>query len=210
MAVQQGKPDVLVVGGGPIGLASAWRAAQRGLRVTVLDAGEPGAWHVAAGMLAPVAELKHGEEALLELGARAAAAYPAFCAELAAASGVDPQLRSAGTIVIARDRDDAEALERLAALHARHGLRAERLLPTAARRAEPALAPTVRLALELRDDHAVDPRRLVAALRAAATAAGAELRTHARVARVGEDGVALEGGEVVAAGRVLVAAGAGA
>ncbi len=210
MAVQQGKPDVLVVGGGPIGLASAWRAAQRGLRVLVLDAGEPGAWHVAAGMLAPVAELKHGEEALLELGVRAAAAYPGFCAELAAASGVDPELRTAGTIVVARDRDDAEALERLHALHARHGLRAERLLPTAARRAEPALAPTVRLALELRDDHAVDPRRLVAALGAAATAAGAEIRTRARVARVHEDAVELEGGEVVAAGRVLVAAGAAA
>ena len=56
MVVGQAKPDVAIVGGGPIGLASAWRAAQSGLRVTVLDAGEPGAWHVAAGMLAPVAE----------------------------------------------------------------------------------------------------------------------------------------------------------
>src|ERR671911_478364 len=101
VAVVQGKPDVLVVGGGPIGLAAAWRAAQRGLRVLVLDAGEPGAWHVAAGMLAPVAELKHGEEALLELGVRAAAAYPAFCAELAAVTGIDPGLRSEGTLVVA-------------------------------------------------------------------------------------------------------------
>ncbi len=210
MAVQQGKPDVLVVGGGPIGLASAWRAAQRGLRVLVLDASPPappGAWHVAAGMLAPLAELKHGEEELLELGVRAAAGYPGFCAELAAASGLDPELRAAGTIVVARDRDDAEALDRLAALHARHGLRAQRLLPTAARRAEPALAPTVRLALELRDDHAVDPRSLVASLRAAAAAAGARLRAGARVARVRGDEVELESGEVVAAGRVLVAAG---
>ena len=99
-------------------------------------------------MLAPIAELKPGEEALLELGVRAAAGYPAFCAELAEAAGVEPGLRSEGTLVVARDRDDAEALDRLAALHARHGLHAERLLPTAARRAEPALAPTVRLALD--------------------------------------------------------------
>jgi glycine oxidase len=210
VAVVQGKPDVLVVGGGPIGLAAAWRAAQRGLRVLVLDAGEPGAWHVAAGMLAPVAELKHGEEALLELGVRAAAAYPAFCAELAAVTGIDPGLRSEGTLVVARDRDDAEALERLAALHARHDLRAERLLPSAARRAEPALAPTVRLALDLRDDRSVDPRRLVEALRAAVRAAGGEVRAPVRVARVRAGAVGLDDGTELEGGAVVLAAGAAA
>ena len=133
-------------------------------------------------------------------GVRAAAGYPAFCAELAAAAGVEPGLRSEGTLVVARDRDDAEALDRLAALHARHGLRAERLLPTAARRAEPALAPTVRLALELPGDHSVDPRRLVAALRAAVAAAGGEVRAPARVARVREGAAELEDG-TVAGGR---------
>jgi glycine oxidase len=44
VSVEHAKPDVAVVGGGPIGLASAWRAAQRGLRVSVLDAGDAGAW----------------------------------------------------------------------------------------------------------------------------------------------------------------------
>ena len=38
MSVEHAKPDVAVVGGGPIGLASAWRAAQRGLSVCVLGA----------------------------------------------------------------------------------------------------------------------------------------------------------------------------
>jgi glycine oxidase len=213
VSVEHAKPDVAVVGGGPIGLASAWRAAQRGLRVCVLDAGEPGAWHVAAGMLAPVAEAQFGEDALLDLSLRAAAAFPAFCAELEQASESDPGLRASGTLVVARDRDEAEALDRLLAFRQRLGLGVERLLPTAARRAEPALAPTVRLALDIAGDHSVDPRRLVAALGRAVRRAGGSVRAGARAACLAVDGervtgVRLAGGGLVEAGAVLVAAGA--
>jgi glycine oxidase len=213
VVVEDAKPDVAIVGGGPIGLASAWRAAQRGLRVCVLDAGEPGAWHVAAGMLAPVAEAQFGEDALLDLSLRAAAAFPAFCAELAAASGRDPGLRETGTIVVARDRDEAEELDRLLAFRRRLGLGVERLLPSAARRAEPALAPTVRLALDVAGDHSVDPRRLVAVLAEAVRRAGGTVHARARVKGLLVDGervhgVELEDGRRVHAGAVLVAAGA--
>ena len=213
MSMEQAKPDVVVVGGGPIGLAAAWRAAQRGLRACVLDAGEPGAWNVAAGMLAPVAEANFGEDALLDLSLRAAASFPAFCAELEEASGSDPGLRASGTLVVARDRDEAEALDRLLAFRQRLGLGVERLLPTAARRAEPALAPTVRLALDIAGDHSVDPRRLVAALGEAVRRAGGVVRARAHVEAVtvaGErvTGVRLAGGEELAAGAVLIAAGA--
>ena len=213
MSLEHAKPDVAVIGGGPIGLASAWRAVQRGLRVCVLDAGEPGAWHVAAGMLAPVAEAQFGEDALLELSLRAAAGYASFCDELAAASGCDPGLRRSGTLVVARDRDEAEALDRLLAFRRRLGLDVERLLPSAARRAEPALAPTVRLALDVAGDHSVDPRRLVAALAEAVRGAGGVLRTGARVTALTTEGervtgVRLADGSTLAAGAVLVAAGA--
>ena len=209
----ESRADVAVVGGGPIGLASAWRAAQRGLRVTVLDAGEPGAWLVAAGMLAPVAEADHAEQELLGLGLRAAAGFAAFCAELAEASGRDPGHRPTGTLVVARDRDDAEELERRLAVRTGLGLEATRLLPTRARRAEPALAPTVRLALELPGDHSVDPRRLVAALAEAVERAGGTVRPHAPVRGLAVDGdrvrgVVLRDGTEIAAGTVLVAAGA--
>ncbi len=83
---------MIVVGAGAIGLASGWRLAQRGLRVTVLERDEPGAGtsRVAAGMLAPIAEAYIGEQPLLALGMRSAAAYPAFVAELRGASGSDP------------------------------------------------------------------------------------------------------------------------
>jgi glycine oxidase len=162
--------DVAVVGGGVIGLAVAWRAAQRGLRPLVLDAAEDGAWRYAAGMLAPVTEAEFGEDALLGLGLRALAGFPAFCAEL----GVD--LRREGTLVVARDRDEAEEVERLYEHRRALGLEVARLRPSQARRAEPALAPTVRLALDVPGDAAVDPRALVAALRGAVTRAGGEIR----------------------------------
>jgi glycine oxidase len=211
VASQSQRVDVAVAGGGPIGLASAWRAARRGLRVAVVDAGEPGAWQVAAGMLAPASEAEFGEDALAALGLRSAELFPGFCAELAAASGDDAGLRTRGTLAVARDRDEAEALERVLAYREGLGLAVERLRPSQARRLEPALAPTVRLALEVPGDHSVDPRRLVAALRRALQREGVPV-LDGRVRGVLTDGarvagLALEDGRELAAGRVLVAAG---
>jgi glycine oxidase len=194
-------------------MACAWEAAKRGLRPCVLDAGEAGAWQVAAGMLAPVAESDFGEQALTGLGIRAAAGFEAFCAELAQASGEDPGFRGTGTLIVARDRDDAEVLERLLAFRRSLGLPVERLRPSQARRAEPALAPTVRLALDVPGDHSADPRKLVAALATAVERAGGEIRRGARVSALAADGdrvigVELDTGERVPAPRVVLAAGA--
>jgi glycine oxidase len=207
--------SVVVIGGGVIGLAAAWRAAQRGHAVCVLERGELGAGtsRVAAGMLAPVTEANAGELALLELGLRSARAWPAFAAELAAASGADPGLRPCGALLVARDADEAAALERELALRVDLGLHVERVLPSAARRLEPALAPTLRLALAAPEDHAADPRALLPALAEAARRAGAVLRTGSAVrsivVREGHvAGVELAGGELVRAGTVVVAAGA--
>jgi glycine oxidase len=207
--------SVVVIGGGVIGLVVAWRAAQRGHDVCVLERGElAGATsHVAAGMLAPVTEADAGELALLELGLGSARAWPAFAEELAAESDADPGLCRCGALVVARDGDEAAALERELALRLRLGLGVERLLPSAARRMEPALAPTLRLALSVPGDHAADPRALCRALAEAARRAGAQLRTGATAERIELHdgrvaGVRLAGGERVAARQVVVAAGA--
>jgi glycine oxidase len=211
LAVQREQYDVAVAGGGAIGLACAWRAAQRGLRVVVLDAGEPGAWQVAAGMLAPVTEAEFGEAALLELGLRSARAYGPFCAELAEAAGRDAGLRTVGTLVVARDRDEAEALDRTFAFRRELGLEVERLRPSEARRREPALAPTVRLALDVPGDHAIEPARLVEALAVAVERAGGELRSGTAVRAVVTDGERVTGLRTdtgtVAARAVVVATG---
>ena len=206
--------DLAVAGGGAIGMACAWRAAGRGLRTIVLDAGDPGAWQVAAGMLAPVTEAEPGDAAAVELGLRAARGFAGFCAELAEASEQDPGHRPTGTLLVARDRDEAEALDRALAFRRELGLEVERLRPSQARRAEPALAPTVRLALDAPGDHSVDPRRLVAALTTAFERAGGTIR-RARVVGVETDsggrvtGLRLESGEVVRAAQVVIATGTG-
>ncbi|MGZ6645383.1 MAG: glycine oxidase ThiO, partial [Solirubrobacteraceae bacterium] len=179
--------DVAVVGGGIVGLAVAWRARQRGLSVLLLERGELGAGtsRVAAGMLAPVAETDAGERALLELGLQSARSWPDFAAQLAEVSGMEVGYRPCGTLMLARDRDEAEALERERDLRERFGLKVDALLPSAARRLEPALAPTMRSALHLPDDHSADPRLVCAALARAAERAGAVLRTGVEVSDPG-------------------------
>ena len=180
--------DLAIVGGGAIGLAVAWRARAKGLSVTLLERGEigRGTSYVAAGMLAPVAEVEFGEagRAALELGLRSAELWPRFAAELEQASGADVGLRRTGTLVLARDEDEARELERQIAFRESLGLRTRRLRGSEARAHEPALAPTMRLALEAPDDHSVDPRLVLVALRRACEAAGVRLREHAPVARV--------------------------
>jgi glycine oxidase len=214
-SAQQSSPDLVVVGGGVIGLAVAWRSAQRGLRTLVLERERAGAGAsgVAAGMLAPVSEAAFGEHDLLALNLESARRWPAFAGELAAATGRDPGHRACGTLLAARDADAAAALERELVYRESLGLAVERMLPSRARELEPALAPTLRAAAVAPDDHAVDPRSLLGALATAVRGAGGELREGAEVVEVlasGDraTGVALAGGERIAAGAVVVAAGA--
>ena len=207
--------DVVVVGAGAVGLAVGWRAAQRGLRVTVIDRGErpgTGTSSVAAGMLAPISETLATELPLMRLGLESVERYPEFVAELTEASGMDTGYLRCGTLLAARDGDEAESLARELAFRQTLGLTVHRLLASEARRLEPALAPTLRLALEIPDDHAIDPRKLTAALAQALTGAGGELRLGAAVRGVSISndrvtGVRLDDGSEIAAESVVVAAG---
>lgn len=205
-------PDVLVVGGGVIGLAIAWRAARRGLAVTLCEKGGLPSYlaaaHVAAGMLAPVAEADAQERPLLALGLDSAGRWAAFAAELQEDSGVDVGYRDCGTLVVARDRDEAEHVEREIRLREQLGVPVARLLPSAARRLEPALAPAIRAAFHATGDHAVDPRAVCEALLCACQNAGVTLRPGCEVDAVDAHGATLAGGERVRAGRVVMAAGA--
>ncbi|GAA1257158.1 MULTISPECIES: glycine oxidase ThiO [Streptomyces] len=206
--------DVLVVGGGIIGLVTAWRAAQRGLRTAVVDP-EPGggAAQVAAGMLAAVTELHYGEteQTLLGLNVESARRYPAFAAELSEATGLDLGYRACGTLAVALDSDDRAHLRELHALQHKSGLDSEWLSGRECRRLEPMLAPSVRGGLRVDGDHQIDPRRLAKALVAACELAG--VRFHRQwaerltVVREGARGVVLADGTGLDADQVVLAGG---
>ncbi len=203
------------MGGGIIGLVTAWRTAQRGLSVAVVDP-EPGggAAQVAAGMLAAVTELHHGEQTLLALNLESARRYPDFAAELAEASdrGVgDLGYRACGTLAVALDSDDRAHLRELHALQCRSGLESQWLSGRECRRLEPMLAPGVRGGLRVDGDHQVDPRRLAAALLVACERAGVTFHRgwaeRLSVVRDRAGGVVLGDGTELHADQVVLAAG---
>jgi glycine oxidase len=206
-------PDVVVVGGGVIGLSVAWRCAQRGLAVAVVDpAPGSGASRTAAGMLAPVTELHYEGGELLALNVESARRYPDFAAELTARTGIDVGYRRCGTVQAAWDAADLAELRALHDFQAGHGVESRLLTGDELRDREPALAAGLPGGLWAADDHQVDNRRLHAALLAAAGATGVRLledRAAEVEVRDGRAvGVRLAGGAAIGAGTVVVAAGA--
>lgn len=204
--------DVLVVGGGIIGLVTAWRTAQRGLSVAVVDPGPGGgAAQVAAGMLAAVTELHYGEQTLLALNVESARRYPRFAAELSEASGQDLGYRACGTLAVALDADDRAHLRELHAFQRKSGLESVWLSGRECRRLEPMLAPGVRGGLRVDGDHQIDPRRLASALVTACERAGVTFhRQRAERLSVIQDraqGVTLTDGTALTAGQTVLATG---
>lgn len=200
--------QLLVVGGGVIGLSTAWQAAAAGYAATVVDPNPArGASWVAAGMLAPLAEAWPGDEAVLALGLAALPGWPAFADELQRASGVDPQLATAGTVLVGIDSADAAVLDTLAGYLTEQGHPVESCARTALRRLEPTLGPNVRRGLHLPGDIAVDNRALLTALQQACERTGVRFdRRAARSVRCGA--VDLTDGSSLPSELVLIAAGA--
>jgi len=165
--------EVVVVGGGAIGLACAFSLAGQGHSITLLDAsGTRGASWAAAGMLAPVSEAAFGEIELTRLNLAAVAEFAAFAAGLDA----DVGLRAEGTLVVAFNSDDRAALERLSAYRDSLGLATVRLSGREARKAEPYLAGEVRAGVLAEGDLSVDNRRYLAALLAGCRRRGVQVR----------------------------------
>ena len=208
------KPRVVIIGAGVIGLSIAWRLAPRAT-VTVFDRGKAGAGasHAAAGMLAACCEAEPGEEALVALGRESQSRWPAFAADLARATGIDVDLRTEGTLVLALTADDQATIVHNLEFQRQLDLPLEWLAAAATRAREPRLAGKIAGALFSPEDHQVDNRKLAHGLRIATERAGAEIREHQPVRQLlvqGRQvrGVVLDDGTSVPADAVVLAAGA--
>ena len=208
------RPRVVIIGAGVVGLGVAWRLAVRGAFVEIFDRGAAGAGatQAAAGMLAACAEAEPGEEALIALGRESQARWPSFADELLRSSGIDVELRTEGTLVVALTADDRARLHHYLVFQQKLGLPMQWITPAEARKREPHLAGKVAGAVWSPEDHQVDNRKLAAASRIAAERAGAVLHEHTSVEEISingrADGVILADGTKVPADVVVLAAGA--
>jgi glycine oxidase len=182
-------PRVAIIGGGAIGLSIGWRLAQAGAEVDIFErhlAGR-GASHAAAGMLAAGVETEPGEARLTELNLLSQRLWPAFRAELEAASGLDIGYRDDGTLQIALTRDDVQKLRAGFEFQTRYGIALEWLSGSQTRELEPHLSAQTVAGVLCRADHQVDNRLLATALVSAFLSVGGALheQSPATLDRVG-------------------------
>lgn len=194
--MRSGPLDVVVMGGGIIGLACAHELAKAGLKVEVLERREAGAEAslAAAGMLAPLAESPQPGP-FFDACRASRDLWVAWAAALAEETGMSIEHDASGSLVVALDSTEEPELEALATAARALGEAVEEIEPETLARWVPDISPAVRLTLRLPGDHRVDNVQACAVLAAAATRAGVKLTYDFEVQRVERagDGVRVTG-----------------
>ena len=196
---------VTVVGAGLVGLAVAWRLAQRGVSVVVVDERRAGAAsRVGAGLLIPAGGRVSRHQ--LALKGRSAELYPHFIGELEEETGLDCQFRDVDTLTVALEPGAQNALSGMSGCLRGLGIEHDLLDKQQCREREPGLGPEVGGGY-LTADRSVNPEALLKALREACSSCSVEFLSEAAGA-VSRSSVTLRSGGVVECDRVVVAAGA--
>src|SRR4029079_13347914 len=193
MASIKGSADIVIVGGGVIGLTIARGLALRGVRdVCVVERGNLGteaSW-AAAGMLLPQVEADAPDD-FFDLACQSRDLYPAFAAALREETGIDVELDTTGTLYLALTEHDHEEIERRYEWQTRAGFSVERLSIAEARALEPCISETTLCALRFPKDIQVENRRLLSALANSVTKLGVDIATQTTV-----ESVTIEGNRV--------------
>jgi glycine oxidase len=203
--------DVVVIGAGVQGTAVAWRLAQAGVKVLLLEKSIPGAEasSAAAGILSPGVEAEEPGP-FAALCQASLDRYPSFVKELEALAGFSVGLTPGGTLQVAFDDSSALVLAGRAEQLSNHELEVEVLDAVDAARLEPSLSPRVRGGIYFPREQSIDPRLMARALVAAAKQAGVTFLTGG-VRRIVHEGGRVTGVEhetgFLSAGAVVLAAG---
>jgi glycine oxidase len=200
-------PDIVILGGGVIGLTTAYFLSRERVRIEVLDKGDFGqeaSW-AGAGIIPP-ANPRHARTPFDLLRAHSSALYPGLSQELREQTGIDNGYLRCGGLEVAAGGGDAEEEWR------GEGVAVEVLAEQDARRLEPALAPGLGTVYHLPDMAQVRNPRHLRALLAACAARGVRLRpgcpAHGFERQGSRITAALTGAGRLAAGRFVLAAGA--
>ena len=197
-------PDAIVVGGGIVGAACARELAEAGMRVAVLEASYVGGGTTAAGMGHLVAMDDSEEQlALTSLSLR-------LWEELAGELSPDCEWDPCGTLWVAEDDVQMEAVRAKREVYSRAGICTEVLNGAALAEAEPSLRPGLVGALRVSSDRVLYPPAAARFLMRRVVELGGEVREGARVVELRGPEVVLESGERAGAGLVVNAAGASA
>jgi glycine oxidase len=206
--------DVVIIGGGVIGLTIARALRQRGVReVMLIERGRPGteaSW-AAGGILAPQVEADRKDD-FFRLACASHDLYPEFAESLQEETGIDVELDKSGTLCLGFTKQDEEELRGRYQWQANEGLKVEWLSGDEVRGLEPAVSANVCAALRLPNDFQVENRRLVEALVKANKNLGVQLIADCAVTAIQIKHERVRGVEtssgLVAAPIVVVAAGA--
>ncbi len=200
--------DVIVVGGGVIGLSVAHALSVSGKSVVVLDSGEPtdaASW-AAAGMLAPQSEADRPDP-LFGLCSLSRTLYREWCAQLQAESGIDPEYKETGLIYVATSEDALDMLKRRMNWQQAAGFDSELLTADEIGRREPTLTMPAVGGVYIPAESQVVPRRLLQALRQSCIACGVEIQNGQPAREIVSGGVRTDAGIEMAA-TVVIASGA--
>jgi glycine oxidase len=179
----KGSADVVIVGGGVIGLVIARALALRGVRdVCLVERAGLGteSSFAAGGMLVPQAEAD-AEDDFFALACRSRDLYPSFAAALCEETGIDVELDTTGTLYLALSEHDHEEIEKRYRWQTRAGLSVELLSAAAARELEPCVSDSTVGALLFPKDIQVENRRLLSALANSVNQLGVTISTETSV-----------------------------
>jgi glycine oxidase len=206
--------DVLIIGAGVIGCASAYYLSKDGLKVTVLERGEIGsqASGAAAGLfswLKPSARLDPYNRLLLT----SHALFPSLISELQDATGIAIEYQQSGTLRTIQHPKRILRLQSWLAYCQHEGLSVTLLSEEQTRLLEPLLSPDICASLSFPTEGQVRAQSVVAALSQAAINNGSVFYTHTEVIAVHHHNqrvvsVTTATGETISCGHLIIAAGA--